>query len=99
MWEGKVKDFIPLADTYEIANRLAERYTQEEHEPPSRSLYRSWDKSLKVMADVLRGSGLDENDIILEYHLPGVSERPDVILTGRSQKTKKWTIVAIELKQ
>ena len=51
------------------------------------------------MADVLRGSGLDENDIILEYHLPGVSERPDVILTGRSQKTKKWTIVAIELKQ
>jgi DUF2075 family protein len=107
LWFGTVAQFCPLAQNHEIADTLTYSYAQRLHVPPEASLYRSWDRSLCAMAEVLVKAHIPDCQIALEYFLPGISLRPDVLLFGKSKpalgakgkRSSRWSLVVIELKQ
>src|SRR4051812_18288331 len=60
---------------------------------------RSWDSSLRVLADDLIHAGLDQVEVLLEHQLPLSSKRIDVVLAGRHPRRDGPSYVLVELKQ
>ncbi len=60
---------------------------------------KSWTRSVPVLARDLVDAGLDDVEMLLEYHLPLTSQRADVVLAGTHPQTGAASYVVIELKQ
>lgn len=60
---------------------------------------KSWTRSLAVLARDLVDAGLEDVEMLLEYHLPLTSQRADVVLAGTHPKTGAASYVVVELKQ
>lgn len=60
---------------------------------------KSWARSLPVLARDLVDAGLDDVEMLLEYHLPLTSQRADVVLAGTHPQTGAASYVVVELKQ
>lgn len=59
----------------------------------------SWRRSLPALAADLREAGLENVEILIEYHMPLTSKRADVVLAGVHPTTGEPSYVVIELKQ
>ncbi|MGW9027903.1 DNA/RNA helicase domain-containing protein [Streptomyces sp. NPDC055722] len=77
----------------ECATRCADLHGR----PPGQSELNSWSKSWPALLTVLGNAGLDELYLLLEYELPGTSQRLDALLLG--QRSDRLVAVVVELKQ
>lgn len=59
----------------------------------------SWRRSLPALAADLRDAGLDNVEMLIEYHMPLTSKRADVVLAGIHPETGDPSYVVVELKQ
>ena len=59
---------------------------------------RSWEKSIPCLIKLLYDNGYGEIYAVLEYSIPNLAERMDVVLVGQGQDCK-LQIVIVELKQ
>lgn len=82
-----------------LAVRLAEQMVHTTGRHPSPSEFRSWERSLPVLAQDLLQAGLDKVEVLLEHRMPLTSKRPDVVLAGQHPRTGGPSYVVIELKQ
>ncbi|WP_204263537.1 DUF2075 domain-containing protein [Geodermatophilus normandii] len=78
---------------------LAEQMSFQLKRRASASEIRSWDASLRVLADDLLQTGLDRVEVLLEHQLPLSSKRIDVVLAGRHARRDGPSYVIVELKQ
>ncbi|MCW2903276.1 MAG: ATP-binding protein [Streptosporangiaceae bacterium] len=78
---------------------LAEQMSFQMKRRASAAEMRSWDSSLRVLADDLTHAGLDQVEVLLEYQLPLSSKRIDVVLAGRHPRRDAPSYVVVELKQ
>ncbi|MGY1792788.1 DNA/RNA helicase domain-containing protein [Geodermatophilus sp. SYSU D00525] len=78
---------------------LAEQMSFQMKRRASASEIRSWDASLRVLADDLLQAGLDRVEVLLEHQLPLSSKRIDVVLAGRHARRDAPSYVIVELKQ
>jgi len=60
---------------------------------------RSWQRSLPVLLTDLVDAGLGDVEVLLEYKLPHISKRVDVVLCGIHPRTHDASYVLVELKQ
>ncbi|MGY5001063.1 DNA/RNA helicase domain-containing protein [Streptomyces griseus] len=85
-----------LADPGFVA-QCAERFTAVHGRPPGEGELRSWSGSWPALVSVLVSAGLHDLDLLLEYELPGSSQRVDALLLGR--RAGRLAAVVVELKQ
>jgi uncharacterized protein len=78
---------------------LAEQMSFQMKRRASAAEMRSWDSSLRVLAEDLTHAGLDQVEVLLEYQLPLSSKRIDVVLAGRHPRRDAPSYVVVELKQ
>src|SRR5829696_7012298 len=78
---------------------LAEQMSFQMKRRASAAESRSWDASLRVLADDLLQAGLEQVEVLLEYQLPLSSKRVDVVLAGRHPRRDGPSYVVLELKQ
>ena len=90
---------MELGRNLKLTDRLSAHMFHEMGAHPSPAEQRSWQISLPELAQDLIDTGLSEIQILMEYQLPYTSKRIDAVLCGTNPKTKRPTIVAIELKQ
>ncbi|MGY1621057.1 DNA/RNA helicase domain-containing protein [Geodermatophilus sp. SYSU D00965] len=88
-----------LAREGRIGAVLAEQMSFQMKRQASAAEIRSWDASLRVLADDLLQAGLGQIDVLLEYQLPLSSKRIDVVLAGRHSRRDGPSYVLVELKQ
>jgi DUF2075 family protein len=88
-----------LASDGLVGARLAEQMSFQTKRRASPAEIRSWDASLRVLADDLLQAGLEKVEVLLEYQLPLSSKRIDVILAGRHPRRESPSYVVVELKQ
>lgn len=88
-----------LARDGRVGAVLAEQLSFQMKRRASESEIRSWDASLRVLADDLLQAGLDRVEVLLEHQLPLSSKRIDVVLAGRHPRRDGPSYVIIELKQ
>ncbi len=91
--------FRALAAEGTLATRLGEQMLHRIGQRPSPAETVSWERSLSVLAQDLAQAGLDEVEVLLEFHLPLTSKRADVVLAGRHPRTRRPSYVVLELKQ
>ncbi|MEW2355965.1 DUF2075 domain-containing protein [Spirillospora sp. NPDC029432] len=65
----------------------------------SDSEFRSWERSVPVVARDLVEAGLGQVEMLIEYKLPMTSKRADVVLAGVDRRTGGDAFVVVELKQ
>jgi hypothetical protein len=82
-----------------LSSVLAEQMSFQMKRRASPSEMRSWDASLRVLADDLMQAGLVNVEVLLEYQLPLTSKRVDVVLAGRHPRREGPSYVVLELKQ
>lgn len=82
-----------------IANRLDQLLKLHHIHKESIGEYRSWENSLKTMANIISSREIDDDvDIALEYQIPFTSKRIDFMLAGTKDGSSD-SIVIVELKQ
>ena len=82
-----------------MARHLAEQYAFAIGRRPAESEVRAWERSLPVLAEDLRETGLGGVEVIVEYQLPLSSKRVDAVLAGMHPKSGEPSYVLVELKQ
>ncbi len=98
LYTGHSSDFIESTARNEIATKLKDNFFKHFRYNPSDNEVRSWQNSLRAIADVFRLAELDDHGVILEYQLPLTSKRLDCLLCGKSSQGTDNAIV-VELKQ
>lgn len=88
-----------LADMPHIANILKDRISSKLGEISSDSEIRSWENSLRHMANVINDEAIPEDSgVALEYNIPVTNNRIDFMITGNDAEGKQQ-VVMVELKQ
>lgn len=82
-----------------FVGRCAERFAARHGRPPATAERRSWERSWPRLLQVLSAAGLGGLHLLLEYELPGTSQRIDALLLGKSAAGDRLVAVVIELKQ
>lgn len=98
LYTGHSTEFIESAARNEIAAKLKRKFFEYYRYNPSDNEVRSWQNSLRAIADIFRFAKLDDHGVILEYQLPLTSKRLDCLLCGKGSDESDNAIV-IELKQ
>lgn len=98
LYSGTSKQFVKDSIQNQIADKLKSAFLSYNRYEPSPSEYRSWQNSLRSMAQVIQYTRLEDNGVILEYQLPQSSKRLDCVLTGRDTAAAENAVI-IELKQ
>lgn len=83
----------------QFASVLREEMKMREGQSVSDSEFRSWQRSLPVVAHDLVEAGLGQVEMLIEYKLPSTSMRVDVVLAGVDRRTGGDAFVVVELKQ
>ncbi|MEU7239028.1 DNA/RNA helicase domain-containing protein [Streptomyces sparsogenes] len=87
-----------VADPAFVAE-CAETYAEIHGRPPGEAEQRSWSRSWPSLLRILSAAELGDLHLLLEYELPGTSQRIDALLLGHQAAAKGLTSVVIELKQ
>lgn len=82
-----------------LAEAIAEHVRATTGRRPSPSEFKSWQRSLPVLARDLADAGLHRVEMLVEYKLPLTSRRVDVVLAGVHPRTGEDSYVVVELKQ
>ncbi len=98
LYRGSTEQFIGDAVRARLAGHLADRFFDEYRYRPAESEVRSWQNSLRAMADVLQLADLRDQGILVELQLPLTSKRLDCLITG-SNPDRGDSAVIVELKQ
>lgn len=99
LYRGSAARFRAQAGDGSLVHTLSEqfRFHVGRSAPPAE--IRSWDRSLRVLAEDLHDAGLHGVEVLVEYKLPLTSKRADVILTGIHPRSGRCSYVVVELKQ
>jgi hypothetical protein len=98
LYSGTTQDFVADAVRARIAQKLDEAFFVYFRYHPSPSEIRSWQNSLRAMADAITLADLNDHGIIAELQLPLSSKRIDVLLTGHDDSDRPQAVI-VELKQ
>ncbi|HKZ48804.1 MAG TPA: DNA/RNA helicase domain-containing protein, partial [Thermoplasmata archaeon] len=98
LYVGTSSQFIQDSIQNQIGESLSSAFQTFYGRRPSRPEVSSWVNSLRAMAQVLTYSDLDDNGILLEYHLPMTSRRIDCVVTGHDGDGLDEAVI-VELKQ
>lgn len=96
---GSLESLFSSSQDGSIADRIAQQMNFTLGRFVGESEMRSWKASLPVLFADLKDAGIGNVEILLEYQLPFMSKRADVILCGTHPKNNKPTVIIIELKQ
>ena len=96
---GSLEGLFPSSQDGSIADRIAQQMNFSLGRFVGDSEKRSWKMSLPILFADLKDSGVGNVEVLLEYQLPFMSKRADVVLCGSNPKSKKPTVLVIELKQ
>ena len=94
---GKVSEIARAVAEPEFAATSKRRFTAMFGDKPSDEEVRSWARSWPALLAALTRAGLGDLQVLLEYSLPGTSERIDALILGES--TDGLAAVVMELKQ
>jgi len=98
LYEGSIKEFSDDVIHNRTADILRDNFLAYYKRSPSESEYRSWQQSLNFLHNAFTHSNLADNKIIIEYELPYLTRRIDVLVFGKDNKNKD-SVVLMELKQ
>lgn len=98
LYEGSIKEFSDDVIHNRTADLLRDNFLTYYRRSPSESEYRSWQQSLNFLHNAFIYSNLVDNKIIVEYELPYLTRRIDVLVFGKDN-TNKDSVVLMELKQ
>ena len=98
LWHGPITDFIREAEAGSLSGRMLQQFWNHHAYLPSESETKSWENSLRFLADVSDTCELRDIGIVLEYHLPYSGYRIDALFFGQDQQNFNASTV-IELKQ
>lgn len=87
---------VRLADPGFVA-QCAKRYADAHGRLPREAELKSWSESWPALVRVLVAAGMHDLHLLLEYELPGSSQRIDALLLG--QHEGRLVAVVVELKQ
>jgi len=91
-------DFMRSATRNQIAGLLKDAFFSYFRYQPGDAEVRSWQNSLRAIADVFEDAKLHDHGILLEYQLPLTSRRLDCLICGKDSKQQD-NAVLVELKQ
>ena len=99
VYEANKKQFLLDNDYADIEEVILQRYKSVTGKSVGKAEIRSWKGSLDYMAKVLRDEGIpNDAGIAVEFHIPQMSKRIDIVVSGHGPDSKK-NVVVIELKQ
>src|SRR5438105_4745557 len=98
LYSGTTTDFVADATRNLIAGKLASAFSDYFRYQPSASEVRSWQNSLRAMADVVGLADLSDHGIVVELQLPLSSRRLDCMVTGHDESDAPQAVI-VELKQ
>jgi len=98
LWHGLVKEFIKEGKSEALSGKMMLAFWNHHRYQPSDSEVRSWDNSLKRLAEFSENSNLQDCGIVLEYHLPYSGSRIDAIYFGKDEGDNNVSTI-LELKQ
>jgi DUF2075 family protein len=98
LYSGTTSEFMSDAARNRMAVLLADSFFAHFRYQPSQSEVRSWQNSLRAMADVIGLADLTDHGIAVELQLPLSSKRLDCLLTGHGDKDVAHAVI-VELKQ
>jgi hypothetical protein len=98
LWHGPINDFIREAESGSLSGKMLQQFWNHYAYLPSESETKSWDNSLRFLADVASSNELKDVGVVLEYHLPYSGSRIDALFFGKNEKETNASTV-IELKQ
>ena len=93
---NRIKE-MALSDT--LVEKLSAQMLFQMGNSPSSSEKRSWGNSLVEISELFIECGMGDINLLIEYQLPYSSKRIDVIALGSDPKSKRPSVIAVELKQ
>ena len=98
VYEGIKSGFIEDVNLNQIVDKIYDKYKQF-FGRTSESQINSWKNSMQYMENILNDKEIPDNaGVAIEFNIPTTSKRIDFILSGRD-KSKKDSVIIIELKQ
>jgi len=98
LYSGATTDFVVDATRNQIAAKLTDAFTDHFRYQPAQSEVRSWQNSLRAMADVVQLADLQDHGVAVELQLPLSSRRLDCLFTGHDEADAAQAVI-VELKQ
>jgi hypothetical protein len=98
LWHGPLSDFIREAEAGSLSGEMLKQFWNYHAYQPSESETKSWDNSLRALAETADNCRLRDVGVVLEYHLPYSGYRIDALFFGENPDSINSSTV-IELKQ
>jgi uncharacterized protein len=98
LYSGTSVDFVADATRNRIAAKVEESFERHFRYKPPQSEVRSWQSSLRAMADVCQLGALEDHGVVVELQLPLSSRRLDCMITGHDYARNSQAVI-VELKQ
>ena len=98
LYSGSSVDFIADATHNRLTTKLEESFFQHFRYKVGQSELRSWQSSLRAMADVVQLGEMRDHGVIVELQLPLSSRRLDCMITGHDTDHRSGGVI-VELKQ
>lgn len=98
LFSGSVAEAALQSVVPEFVDNAERRFERDFGHAPGKAEVESWRHSWPALTRILTGADVGRLHMLLEYHLPGTSERVDALLLGESDDGM-LTAVVIELKQ
>ena len=98
LYAGSTTEFQKDTIHNQIADKLKSALFQYYRYNPGDPEVRSWQNSLRALAQVFQFAELNDHGVILEYQLPLTSKRLDCLVMGKDHHENDNAVI-IELKQ
>jgi DUF2075 family protein len=98
LYSGATVDFVADATRNRIAEKLSDAFFDNFRYQPPQSEVRSWQNSLRAMAQVVQLAALNDHGVVVELQLPLSSRRLDCLFTGHDAGDTSQGVI-VELKQ
>ena len=86
LWHGPISDFVKEAESGSLSGKMLHQFWNHHRYYPSEAETRSWDNSLKFLAETSENCELKDVGVVLEYHLPYSGYRIDALFFGVDQE-------------
>jgi hypothetical protein len=98
LYSGSTEDFVADSVRSRITQKLDDAFFEYFRYHASPSEVRSWQNSLRAMADAVTLADLVDHGIVVELQLPLSSRRIDCLITGHDNGDRPQAVI-VELKQ
>jgi hypothetical protein len=98
LWHGNITEFVTEGMAGSLAAKMLYQFYNHHGYQPSESETRSWNNSLRALAEVSGEISSKDIGIVLEYHMPYTGCRIDALFFGTNAKHEHSADI-IELKQ